>query len=357
MQTWLPATKYADRVAVSSFYQEVLRRLQGFPEIRAAALVNTRPFLGWSLGARFEIPGQPLPAGRDAPIVGCRVISPAYLSALGTPLLKGRSLTEADGPSGAAVALVNEALAVRYWPNGDPIGQSIRVTSLGSTSGAPWWPEQMADVFTIVGVVGNVRENRLRDQVEPVVYLSYLQNSSRFMHVMVRTASTPGGVLNLVQREIRAVDPDLGVYDARTMDAVVDQILAEPKFNSLLLWIFAAAALVLSAVGVYGVTSSAVALRSREFAIRMALGAGRRSIFQLVTHDGLFVALIGIGTGLTGALFLARTLSGLLNGVVATDGMTLAGGALVVLTVALAASWRPACRATRVDPMSLLRAD
>ena len=357
MQMWLPAARYPDRFAVSSFYEEVLRRLQGFPELRAAALVNTRPFLGWSLGARLEIPGQPLPSGREAPIVGCRVISPGYLTALGTPLLKGRSLTEMDGRNGAAVAVVNEALVERYWPNDDPIGKPIRVASLGSTSGAPWWPEQMTETFTIVGVAGNVRESRLKDQVEPVVYLSYLQNPSRFMHVMVRTESAAAGVLNLVQREIRAVDADLGVYDARTMDAVLDQVLAEPKFNSILLWIFATAALVLSAVGVYGVTSSAVAERSREFAIRIALGAGRGSIFQLVTHDGMFIALTGIGVGLTGALLLARALSGLLYGVVATDRITFAGGAAVVLAVALAASWPPAWRATRVDPMSVLRAE
>jgi putative ABC transport system permease protein len=173
----------------------------------------------------------------------------------------------------------------------------------------------------------------------------------------VRTDAAPTNVTSLVQREIRATDPDLGVYDPRTMETVLSQAVAAPRLNSLLLWVFATLALVLSAGGVYGVTAYAVAQRSREFAIRIAMGATPRSVFRIVTHEGLSVAIVGIFSGLVGALFLARSMASLLYGVGPTDGATLVASASVVLFVALLACWRPAWRATRVDPMSLLRAE
>jgi putative ABC transport system permease protein len=357
MQLWLPPSTYASRASVSAFYDEVLRRLRRFPEVREAAVVNTRPFLGWRLGARLRLPGRPSVASGDDPIVSFRVISPGYLAALGTPLIRGRGLVESDGPASAGVALVNEVLAHRFWPNEDPIGKPIMARPLGSASVAPWWPEQMTDTFTVVGVVGNVIESRLNDQAEPVVYLSYLQNATRYAHVLVRTRSTPTNTIGIVQREIRSIDPDLGVYDAQSMETILDQAVAGPRLNSVLLWAFAAMALALSAIGMYGVTSYAVSQRTREFAIRIALGAPPRSLFRLVTRDGLSVAIVGITLGLTGALLLARTLTSLLYGVVPTDVPTLALGAGMVLVVVLLACWRPARSATRVDPMITLRTE
>jgi predicted permease len=357
MQLWLPEEKYAAPSSVSGFYQELLRRLDQFPEVRAAAVVNTRPFLGWSLGATVDIPGRTSRTSADEPIVGSRIISPGYLAALGTPLIRGRSFSNSDGPENTAVALVNEVMAHRFWPTEDPIGKIIRVRSLGATSSAPWWPDQMTDTFTIAGVVGNIKESRLNDQVEAVVYLSYLQNPSRYAHLLVRTESTPTNVTSIVQREITAVDPDLGVYDVQTMETVLGQAVAGPKLNSLLLWVFATIALLLSAVGVYGVTSYAVAQRSREFAIRLAIGAPSRSVFRIVTREGLTIAIAGISIGLGGALLLARTLASLLYGIVPTDRTALIGSAGVVLVVALLACCRPAWRATRVDPISVLRVE
>ena len=356
MQVWLPQGKYPTRSSVSGFYREVLRRLHQFPEVREAAVVNTRPFLGWSLGARLHIPGRPSPTADD-PIVGYRIISPGYLSALGTRLIQGRTFADSDGSGNAAVALVNEAMVRRFWPADDPIGRAIEARPLGSKSIAPWWPDQMTDRFTIVGVVGNIIENRLNEQVEPVVYLSYLQNASRYAHLLVRTDSTPANVTGVVQREIRAVDPDLGIYDAQTMEAVLGQAVAAPRLNSFLLWVFATLAIVLSAVGVYGVMSYAVTRRTREFAIRIAMGAPPGSVFRMVTREGFSVAIAGISIGLAGALLVARTLASLLYGVVPTDGLTLSGSAGVVLVVALLACWRPAWRATRVDPMRALRVE
>jgi predicted permease len=357
MQLWLPPARYATPARVTGFYEDVLRRLRRFPEVREAAVVNTRPFLGWRLGARVRLSGRPSLEHGEDPIVSFRVISPGYLAALGTPLIRGRGLVDSDGPASAGVALINEVLAHRFWPDADPIGETISIRPLGSASVAPWWPEQMTDTFTVVGVVGNVKESRLNDQAEPVVYLSYLQNATRYAHVLVRTRSAPTNITSLVQREIRAVDPDLGVYDAQSMDTILDQAVAAHRLNSVLLWLFATMALVLSAIGIYGVTSYAVSQRMREFAIRIALGAPPRSLFRLVTRDGLLIAIVGIMMGLTGALLLARTLTSLLYGVVPTDAPTLVGGAGMVLVVALLACWRPAWSATRVDPMITLRSD
>jgi putative ABC transport system permease protein len=357
MQLWLPPAKYASPASVTGFYEDVLGRLRRFPEVREAAVVNTRPFLGWRLGARVRLSARPSLEHGDDPIVSFRVISPGYLTALGTPLIRGRDLVDSDGPAGAGVALVNEVLAHRFWPDADPISETISIRPLGSASVAPWWPEQITDTFTVVGVVGNVKESRLNEQAEPVVYLSYLQNATRYAHVLVRTRSTPTNITSIVQREIRAVDPDLGVYDTQSMDTILDQAVAAPRLNSVLLWLFATMALVLSAIGIYGVTSYAVSQRTREFAIRIALGAAPRSLFRLVTRDGLLIAIVGITMGLTGALLLARTLTSLLYGVVPTDAPTLVGGAGMVLVVALLACWRPAWSATRVDPMITLRSE
>jgi predicted permease len=357
MQLWLPPAKYASPVRVTGFYEDLLRRLRRVPEVREAAVVNTRPFLGWRLGARVRLSGRPsLESGED-PIVSFRVISPGYLTALGTPLIRGRDLVDSDGPASAGVALVNQVLAHRFWPGADPIGETITIRPLGSASVAPWWPEQTTDTFRVVGVIGNVKESRLNDQAEPVAYLSYLQNATRYAHVLVRTRSAPTSITSIVQREIRAVDPDLGVYDAQSMAAILDQAVAAPRLNSVLLWAFATMALVLSAIGIYGVTSYVVSQRRREFAIRLALGAPPRSLFRLVTRDGLSVVIVGITMGLAGALLLARMLSGLLYGVMPTDAPTLVVGASMVLVVALLACWRPAWSATAVDPMITLRAE
>ena len=180
---------------------------------------------------------------------------------------------------------------------------------------------------------------------------------SRYAHLLVRTEGTPLNVLETVQRQLRAVDADLGVYDAQSMEAVLDQAVASPKLNSVLLWVFAVAALILSAIGVYGVTSSVVARRTREFAIKMAIGAPPSTIFRTVSRDGATVALVGVAVGVGGSLVLARVFASLVFGVVATDRATLVASAGVVFAVAMLACWRPAWRATKVDPMAVLRSE
>jgi predicted permease len=355
MQVWLPESKYQDTQKVSRFYQELLRRVQQVRGVSAAAIVNTRPFLGWALGARFQIPeNAPRP---DDPIVDFRVISPRYFATLQASLLRGRSVDDSDGPSAVPVALINTTMANRYWPAQDAIGQTIRLRLLGSTKSAPWWPEQTAETYKIVGIARDIEESRLGDRVRPVVYLSYLQNPSRYGHFLVRVEGPPMNVLETVQREIQAIDPDVGLYDVQSMESVLEQAVASPRLNSILLWVFAATALMLCAVGVYGVTSYVVARRTREFAIRLAIGAPPSTIFRTVTRDGATVALVGIAVGIGGALLLARALTSLVFGVGASDRVTLIVSAGVVFAVAMLACWRPAFRATRVDPITVLRAE
>ena len=355
MQVWLPESKYSDPGAVSRFYQELLRRVQQVPGVASAAVVNTRPFLGWVLRARLQVPGHaPQP---DDPIVDFRVISPGYFSALRATLARGRSLDDGDGPTAVPVALINTTMLHRFWPTGDPIGETIRFRLLGSAISAPWWPWQSSDTYKIVGVAQDVEESSLGDRVHPVVYLSYLQNPSRLGHVLVRIEGPPVNVLEAVQRELRRVDPDIGLYDVQSMESVLDQAVASPRLNSILLWVFAVTALMLCAVGVYGVTSYVVARKTREFAIRLAIGASRAEIFRAVTLEGAAIALAGIAVGVGGALLLARTLASLVFGVAATDHVTLSLSAAVVFAVAMLACWRPAWHATRVDPITVLRAE
>jgi putative ABC transport system permease protein len=355
MQVWLPATKYPDAASVSRFYAELLRRVQQSPEVSAAAVVNTRPFLGWSIGARFQPPGQTW-SGADDPMVDVRVISPGYLAALGSPLMRGRNLDDGDRADGLAVALINSTMARRFWPTDNPIGKAVHLRLRGSTA-SPWFPERTADAYTIVGVIGDLQESRLGDRVRSVAYISYAQSPSRYAHLLVRTGGPSQNVLEMVQRQLRPVDPDLGLYDVQSMAEVLDQSMASPRLNAILLWVFAVAALILCAVGVYGVTSYVVARRTREFAIRLAIGAPSSAIFQTVTRDGATVALAGIAIGVGGALLLQRALASLVFGLAPNDRATLIVSAGVVFAVTMVACWRPAWRATRVDPMTVLRAE
>ena len=356
MQLWLPETKYEGASEVAGFSAEILRRFAQFPEVSAAATVNTRPFLGWSLLMDVDIPEQPRPPNVERQFVAYRIISPGYLETLGIPLIRGRGFDDADGPRNAPVALVNEAMVRRFWPDRDPVGAHLR-TPVQETNVGPWTPYRSADAYRVVGVVGDTREDLLRDTSQPVVYLEHRQNPSRFMHLLVRTSVRPEAVSDLVQSQIREVDPDLGVYDLRSMDAILSDVVAQPRLNSLLLWVFAGVALLLSAVGVYGVSSYAVSQRRREFAIRLALGARPASVFGMVTRESLAVGAIGVAAGLGGAGLLGRALSNVLYGVAANDVMTLVGAAAVVLGVTLLACWQPARKAAGVDPMTALRTE
>ena len=357
MQVWLPERKYPSPASVRTFTDDVLQRVEGLPGVRGATTVNTRPFLGWFLGLlQVEVPGYiPPETMEEGGMLTYRVVSDRYFETLGADLVEGRAFSTADRPDGAAVTVVNEAAAARYWPGAEPVGRQLRPQF--QPGAAPWIPEGRADWFTVVGVVRDFREHQIEEPVVPVIYLSQRQNPSRLMSLIVSTQGPATGVANAVQGEIRAVDGDLGVYDLRTMDAILSDVVALPRLNALLVWLFAALALSLSAIGVHGVTSYLVARRTREFAIRIAVGAKPAAVFRSVALETARVGAAGILVGLAGALLLARAMASVLHEVAATDAMVLAGASGAVLAVTLAACWRPARTAMRVDPMRVLRAE
>ena len=356
MQVWLPERKYPTPSGVRTFSDEMLRRVEALPGVRSASTVNTRPFLGWFLGLDVEVPGYVPPEtieGGD--LLTYRVVSNLYFETLGAELVQGRAFSTGDGPDGAAVAVVNEAAAARYWPDVEPIGRQFRPRF--QPGAAPWIPAGRSDWFTVVGVVGDFRENRIDEPVVPTVYLSQRQNPSRLMSLVVGTRGVATGVARAIQREIRAVDGDLGVYDLRTMDAILSDAVALPRLNALLLWLFAGLALVLSAIGVHGVTSYLVARRTREFAIRIAVGARPVDIFRTVTRETALVGAAGILLGLAGSVLLVRAVATVVYEVAPGDATILLGASGAVLAVALAACCRPAWTAMRADPIRVLHAE
>ena len=303
MQVWLPERKYPSPASVQTFSDDVLQRVESLPGVRSVSTVNTRPFLGWFLGLQVEVPGYIPPETMEGGgMLTYRVVSDRYFETLGAELVEGRAFSTGDRPAGAPVTVVNEAAAARYWPEAEPIGRQLRPRF--QPGAAPWIPEGRADWFTVVGVVRDFREHQIEEPAVPVIYLSQRQNPSRLMNLMVSTQGPATSVASAVQREIRAVDGDLGVYDLKTMDTILSDVVALPRFNALLIWLFAALALSLSAIGVHGVTSHLVALRTREFAIRIAVGAQPGKIFRTVALETAWVGAAGILVGLAGSLLL-----------------------------------------------------
>jgi len=344
MEMELPTdSKYRTDPEQAEFFRRVLEKVSTLPAVRSAAVANVLPLDNAETPRlTFLIDGRaPLPGGQRLP-GDYRSVSPEYFRVLGIPLLKGRYLTEGDKADRPLVAVINENLARRYWPNGDnPIGQRLRF------SGNRLWE--------IVGIVGDVKHSGLDKQVTPSIFLSYLQTPEARMSLVVRTASDPASRIRAVKDQVYAVDKDQPMYKIRTMDQVVAESQSSPRFTLIVLGIFAAVALALAAVGIYGVISYAVTQRTREIGIRIALGAKRGDVLRLVVGQGTAIAMAGVMAGLAAAFALTRLMSSLLFGVSATDPAIFGGASLFLAAVALAASYLPARRAMRVDPMISLR--
>jgi putative ABC transport system permease protein len=288
---------------------------------------------------RFE--GHPTPVfGRDQPIAQASV-SPDYFHALGTPLKRGRMLNERDNETALPVALMNEALVRRYFPDEDPIGKRF------GGPGAEW--------TTIVGVVGDMRQNGLEGDSLPEIYRPYLQSSRSFMMLALRTDGNPLNLAPAVRRIVTSIDKNQPVHNVMTMEQRLANSVAPRRLIMFLLGVFAMLALVLAAVGIYGVMSYSVARRIHEIGIRVALGAETGDVLALVVRQGMKMAAAGILLGLAGALVLTRSLSSLLFGVKSTDPLTLVAVCLLLAAVALLACYVPARSATKVDPMVALR--
>jgi putative ABC transport system permease protein len=331
--------------ATVRIFQPALERVRHLPGVRSAAVVSMLPIQdAWTNGP-YQVEGRPALPVDQRPNAEYRVASPDFFASLGIPVLHGRDFAESDGGPGVRRVIVNEALARQQFPGEDPVGRQIRIDP--------------AAPHTIVGVVGSVRQAGLDVEPLPEIYLPYVQvgaEGSLFDAVLVvRTSVDPASVAPALRRAVWSVDPDLPLFKVATMEKVVDESLARQRLNLWLLAVFAGIALALAAAGLYGVISYLVTQRTREIGVRMALGAQPREVTGLVMRQGAGLTAAGLGLGLLGALALTRLLTGLLYEVSARDPITFAGIAALLAAVALAATWLPARRAARIDPILAMR--
>jgi predicted permease len=357
LQTALSGGRYDNAVKAQNMTRQVLDRIEALPGVRAAAVTVALPLEG-GIDLPFLIEGVAPPKGElyqgDEQ---WRFISPHYFRALSVPLLRGRPFDARDNAKSARVAIINQAFAKTYWPHGDPIGQQI-------TIGKGLGPEFEEPARQIVGIVGNVRETSLKDADEPVMYipqgqttdgLTKLANNLIPLSWIVQTGVDPASLSSAIQREIQSVDHQLPVSKIRSMELVVSESTARQNFNMLLFSIFAGLALLLAAIGIYGLMSYTVEQRTQELGIRMALGAGQGDMLKLVVRQGMLLTGIGLVIGLAASFGLNRLLADLLFGVKTTDPVTYVAVAAILISVALAATYIPARRATKIDPIAALR--
>lgn len=339
-----PEARYGDGTKQRAFYAALLGRVSALPGVRSVDAVSRLPLAGGFTGVAFEVEGKPYRPGTVAPVFDDRRITPGYPQTMGIRLLAGRPLTDADREGAPKVALVNEAMARKFWPGEDPVGKRFKEV---------WLPEWT----TVVGVVGNVKSRGLASETEPQVYRPFAQAPTLDMSLVVRTTGDPDAVIGSLRAAVAAVDADVPVSEIRMVEQMITSSVAAPRFTMLLLAAFAAVALLLAAIGIYGVISYAVTRRTPEIGLRVALGAQRGHVLRMVLRQALVLAVIGAVVGLGAALATTRALRSLLFGVSATDGVTLIAVPLLLMAVALLAAYLPARRAARVDPMIALRAE
>ncbi len=329
------------RKGVDAFYSTVLERITALPQVRAAGAINFKPLYGGpAWGQDITIEGRPLRAPNDFIYAGHRSVTLGYFRAMGIPLLQGRSFVATD--SDKNVVIVSESMARRYWPGEYPVGKRFGVNC--ARGGCTW--------NSIIGVVGDVKEDGATG--DPATAMYFLETWPD-MTLVVRAAQNPTNLIADVRSIIRSVDPDQPLGGIRTMENIVAESVAPRRLTMLISGLFAALALVLAMVGLYGVISYSVAQRSHEFGIRIALGAAKGDILRLIVAHGFKLALAGIVVGMTGAFALRRVLGSLLFGITPTDPITFGAVALLLVAVALLACYIPARRATKVDPMVALR--
>ncbi|MCC6232450.1 MAG: ABC transporter permease [Verrucomicrobiales bacterium] len=347
MQVTLPEKRYPDAARRTDFFERTLDRIQALPGVVSAGVVGKRPVNGGSMDTTFSIAGR-----SDAPPAGHGVdfdfCTPDYFRAVGIPLLKGRAFTWEDRAGSPRVILVNEALARRHFPAQDPIGQLIHLDVATGRIDEGW---------EIIGVVGDVRQHGLGREARPCVYRPQAFSFLAHGNLLVRTTGAPLAMAEAVREAVLEIDSNQPVANIRTMEDAIASSLAQERFVLVLLAGFSGVALLLAAIGLYGVIAYAVTQRTRELGIRMALGANRRDVLALIVGQGMRLATVGLVVGLVGSIGLTRVLTRMLYEVKPTDPTTFAGVSMVLLGVALFACWLPARRASRSDPMVALRSE
>jgi putative ABC transport system permease protein len=345
----LPENKYKEDEQKARFYDTLITRLESLPGVRRAGAVVILPLRG-SFNLSFTVEGWPPPKPGQDPTLETRVATPGYFQTMGIPLLRGRMFTEQDDERAPQVALISESAARKFFPNDDPIGRKIR---LGWGRGKDK-PNVGGEV---IGIVGNVRQIGLDVEADPDIYVPHAQVANNSMEIVVRTDVPPSTLSGAVRSEVRRLDADLPIARIDTLESVVAESISRPRFYMLLVAIFAGVALLLAAVGIFGVMSYSVAQRTRELGIRIALGAGRGALRRLVVGQAMALAVGGLAIGLVAALALSSALEKMLFNLTPTDPATFASVAAVLVVVALVASWLPARKAARVDPVVALRAE
>jgi putative ABC transport system permease protein len=349
LELTMSGAKYNESTAVLETYRQLWERLTRLPGAVAAGGVSALPLSQMFAWGPITVEGRPLAPGEAFINVDQRVVAGDYFRAMEIPLLNGRLFSEQDNRTQPRVVVIDDAMARQLWPNEDAIGKRIRLGGIDANPEAPW--------VTIVGIVGRVKQYTLDGDSRIAMYFPQTQVVGRGMNVVVRTEGDPAALTTAARAEVRSLDPDLPIYNVRTMSQRVAESLARRRFSMLLLTLFAALALGLAAIGIYGVIAYLVAQGTRELGIRMALGATPHAVLLMIIRHGLAVALLGVGIGLAGAFALTRFMSSQLFGVAAGDPATFLAVSLLLTLVALAASYIPARRAAAIDVMVSLRSE
>jgi putative ABC transport system permease protein len=321
-------------------------RLQAIPGVDAVGITNYLPLSGWSGGTNFSIEGRPPLTRAEQPEAGYQVANEDYLRSMSIRLVSGRTFTDRDKPDAPLVVVINETLANRHWPGENPVGQHVIIDA---SSG----PRR----YEVVGIVGDVKAFGLEEPAEGEMYFSYWQAPDALLGIVLRTSGDPARLANALRQAVWSVDREQPVTYVLTMSELAAESLTFRRSGMTLAGSFALLALLLAAIGIYGVLSYSVTRRTREIGVRVALGATRSEVGRLVVREGMLMAGIGIATGLAAAALLTRFLRSVLYEVAPHDPLTYAAVAAMLLAVALCAAWLPARRATGVDPVIALRAE
>jgi putative ABC transport system permease protein len=343
MMVNLAPAKYSETHQVRDFYDVLLKRIETLPGVQSVGAVTNLPLTSTVVRFRFTIDGRPPATPGERLVATTGAVNSNYFRAIGIPLLKGRYFTEQDRDKSPPVIIINDTMARRHWPGEDPIGRRLTLPSLGGIS------------REIVGVVGDIKHSGLDTESGAQMYLPYPQQPWNFMSLVVRAQSDPTKMAGAVRHEIAALDTNQSAYDVKTMQQVVSESVSQPRLYTLLLGVFAAVAMILAAVGIYGVMNYLVTQRIHEIGIRMALGAQASHIFKMIVGQGMLLVLIGVVAGLVAAFLLTRIMESLLFGVSARDLATFLGIPIVLAVVAFLSIYIPARRAMRVNPMVALR--